>query len=92
MQNHALSMADCEEVEKVYFVGYQGSDLPLAIENNDKIEVRYISTSFIDKLKKLPKIFYFVYLILRIIIQLFQSFWVLFTVPNVRFWVYQNPP
>ncbi|CAI2369884.1 unnamed protein product [Moneuplotes crassus] len=92
MQNHALSMASCDEVDRVYFVGYQGSDLPLAIQQNDKIEVRYISTSLIDKLKKLPRIFYLVYFLLRIIIQLLQSFWVLFTLPNIRFWIYQNPP
>ena len=92
MQNHALSMASCEEIETVYFVGYQGSTLPNAIQENEKIEIRYISTKLIDKLKRLPKILYLLYFILRIIIQICQSLYILSTLPNIRYWIYQNPP
>lgn len=92
MQNHALSLAECEEIGTVYFVGYQGSELPQSIESNEKIIVRYISTSFIDRLKRLPKIFYLIYALLRILIQVLQSLWILFSLPNIRYWVYQNPP
>ena len=39
MQNHALSLSECEEIDTVFFVGYEGSDLPLSIKNNDKVSI-----------------------------------------------------
>ena len=42
MQNHALSLSECEEIDTVFFVGYEGSDLPLSIKNNDKVSIFYL--------------------------------------------------
>ena len=41
------------------------------------IKVRAPSSKVVDALKKLPKIFYLVYAILRIVIQSLQLFWLL---------------
>ena len=67
MINHALSIANLTSYY-VDLIGYQGNSLPKSVENNDKIESRYLSTKLIDQLRKLPKILYLLYAILRIII------------------------
>jgi hypothetical protein len=71
MLNHAQSAAMSPEIDSIELIGYKGSSLPEWIgETNGKVKVKYVSTKIIDKLKKLPKIFYFFYLILRILIQM----------------------
>ncbi len=69
MLNHALSLAKLTKF-RVDFVGYQGPSMPPNLVQNGVNPV-FISTSIIDSLKKMPKIFYIVYAILRILIQLF---------------------
>ena len=43
-------------------------------------------------MKRLPRIFYLVYVLLRIVIQILQTLWMLFRLPGIRYWFYQNPP
>ena len=77
MLNHALSAA--QNNINVTLIGYQGSSLPDSIIafNKDKsagrgrITVRPLSTTVVDVLRKLPRILYLVYAILRILIQTF---------------------
>ena len=92
MQNHALMLSTLDEINQVNLVGYQGSKLPDSVLQNDKIQVTYISTWLIDKLKNLPRILYLVYVLLRIVIQVLQTIYILIRLPNISFWVYQNPP
>jgi beta-1,4-mannosyltransferase len=68
MINHALSVANLTSYN-VDLIGYRGSSLPEAVENNKKIRTRYLSTAVVDTLRKLPKAFYLLYAILRILIQ-----------------------
>ena len=52
--------------------------------------MRYLSTKLVDALKKLPKILYLIYAILRIIIQVLQMVYVLRT--PYDYVIMQNPP
>ncbi len=47
MINHALSAANLTDYY-VDLVGYRGQSLPQAVEKNQKIHARYLSTAIID--------------------------------------------
>ena len=89
MLNHAISLADFTKL-KVDFIGYRGSSMPKKLENV-KVNLVYIDTTIIDYLKKMPRIFYLVYAILRILIQIVQLFYILVK-GNYDHILVQNPP
>ena len=64
--------------------------MPEEVESNKKIRVRYLSTKLIDSLRKLPKILYLLYAILRIIIQIVQMVCILSS--SYEYVIVQNPP
>jgi len=69
MLNHALSLAN-NTPYMVDLIGYRGQSLSEEIKSNKSIKMRYLSTKIVDKLKQLPRLFYLVYAILRIIVQI----------------------
>jgi len=68
MQNHALEILNNTDYN-VYFVGYHENRSHDSIENNDRITIVPVSTWWLKPLQKLPKIFYYFYAIVRLIIQ-----------------------
>ena len=71
MLNHALEASLVNEGEgfDVTLIGYRGSSLPAAIVEKRNIVTCELSTSIIDVLRRLPRIFYLLYAVLRIVIQ-----------------------
>ena len=71
MLNHALEASFVNESKgfDVTLIGYGGSSLPKALAEKQNIETRELSTSIIDVLRRLPRIFYLLYAVLRILIQ-----------------------
>jgi len=52
--------------------------MPKKLEDyGDQIKLVYLSTSLIDALKSLPKIFYIFYALIRIVYQVLQLFFIL---------------
>ena len=89
MLNHSISLSQFTNL-KVDFVGYQGSDIPNQLKQNN-VNVVLINTSIIDVLKGLPKVLYLFYAIIRIILQVTQLFYMLL-VGNYDYILMQNPP
>jgi hypothetical protein len=75
MCNHALSAANSKLFRRVDLIGYRGNSksttlpLPQPIRDHEAIHVHFLSTSIVDALKRLPRFFYLVYALLRIVIQ-----------------------
>jgi beta-1,4-mannosyltransferase len=90
MLNHSLSFATLTQYE-VDLIGYRGSNLPDEVRSNKKIRTRYLSTSIVDYIKRLPKVLYLVYAILRIVIQIIQLLFVLMS-RQYDYIIVQNPP
>lgn len=88
MQNHALQLA---RDFHVYLIGYRENEPTTEITSNPDIELVDISSDFIKKLKAV-KLFY-LYALLRIIIQTLQLLWLLiFRLKGLKFVLVQNPP
>lgn len=87
MLNHACSFAANTNC-KVDFVGYEGTSMP---KDLPEISLIHIDNSLINKLKLLPRVFYLVYAILRILIQIWQLFSILVRADHDVILV-QNPP
>jgi len=69
MLNHAISLAEFTKM-KVDFVGYKGSSMPKKLEEHqNQLSLVYIDTTIIDAIKGLPRVFYLLYAVLRIVIQ-----------------------
>lgn len=49
--------------------------MPRSVQDQPSIQVTFLSTWLIDLLKKLPRVFYLVYAVLRTLIQIVQLFW-----------------
>ena len=94
MLNHALqaSLVNDGEGFDVTLIGYRGSSMPKAIVEKDNITTCELSTSIIDVLRKLPRIFYLLYAVLRIIIQSCQLLYQLFVRQRFDYILVQNPP
>jgi hypothetical protein len=73
MLNHALSLAEFTELD-IDFIGYEGSSMPIKLDQFRQIHLKYIDTSIIDTFKKAPKVFYLLYAFIRIFVQTFQLF------------------
>ncbi|KAL4463791.1 hypothetical protein ABPG72_012409 [Tetrahymena utriculariae] len=100
MKNHSTQLASAGY--EVYFVGqlvknnliqYVENQVHKIIRDNPNIKIIDISSNLVDKLKKLPRFLYLLYAALRIIIQIFQLFYIyLFKMPKPEFVIIQNPP
>ncbi len=66
MINHALSVATLTKDYNVDLIGYRGNSLPQAVERNERIRTRYLSTKFLKMIQQMPKVLYLLYAILRI--------------------------
>lgn len=75
MVNHALEAS--EYFEQVDLIGIQGSSLQQSVTQRDNIRVTYISVWLVDILRTLPRAFYVLYGIARLIIQTYQLLWYL---------------
>lgn len=66
--------------------------MPKKLEDyGDQIKLVYLSTSLIDALKSLPKIFYIFYALIRIVYQVLQLFFIL-VLGSYDYILVQNPP
>ena len=91
MLNHACSIA-ANTSYRVDFVGYRGGSMPKKLEEyGDQLQLVYINTTIIDTLKRLPRAFYLFYAILRIVIQVLQLFWLVYSGSYDQI-IMQNPP
>lgn len=59
---------------------------------SENIRVTYLSTWFVDLLRKLPRFLYLVYAVLRLVTQSVQLLWVLLFSNTYSYIVIQNPP
>ena len=75
MVNNALEAS--EYFEQVDLIGIQGSSLQQSVTQRDNIRVTYISVWLVDILRTLPRAFYVLYGIARLIIQTYQLLWYL---------------
>ena len=66
MQNHAIEIVNKTDYH-VYFVGYHENRAHDKIEKNERIDIIPISLTVVNCLRKLPRILYLVYALLRII-------------------------
>lgn len=97
MLNHALSIANSLDNVFVDLVGFrgkflvsEGSELPAAVKENSRIRVRYVSTAVQDRLRKLPRLLYPLYALLRIVIEVMILLWLLlFKLSRPRFYLIQ---
>ncbi|KAL4477428.1 hypothetical protein ABPG74_002578 [Tetrahymena malaccensis] len=91
MKNHSTQLAQAGY--EVYFVGQLENQVHKVIRDNPNIKIIDISSNLVNKLKKLPRFLYLLYAALRIIIQIFQLFYIyLFKMPKPEFVIIQNPP
>lgn len=90
MLNHTLSLAEFTKFD-IDFVGYKGSSMTKKVDDYKQINLVYINTDIIDKLKSLPRIFYLFYAIMRIVIQITQLFLIVAR-GNYDYILMQNPP
>ncbi len=65
--------------------------MPQAVADNKRIRTRYLSTSFLKVIQKMPKQLYLLYAILRIIFQVIQLIYV-FLSEHYDYILVQNPP
>ena len=74
----------------VILILIKGSELPSAVKENSAIHVKYINTTIQDKLRKLPRILYPIYALLRMVIEVFILLWILlFKVSKPKFYIIQ---
>ena len=93
MLNHSKAISEVmNEIDEVSLIGFKGSDLRSDIANDNKIRVYYIPEKINNYLKKLPRIFFLISAIIRIILQVFYLFYILLTIPHFKFLILQNPP
>jgi beta-1,4-mannosyltransferase len=91
MLNHSKAISEImSEIDQVSLIGYQGSDLRSDIKNDSKIKVYYISEN--NPLKKLPRFMFLLAALIKVLLQVFNLLYTLFTIPNFKFLILQNPP
>lgn len=91
MLNHVTSLAENTKLN-VDFIGYEGTSMPKKLEDyGQQIQLVYLSTSLIDSLRNIPKIFFIFYALVRVVYQVFQLFFILFF-GGYDYILVQNPP
>lgn len=91
MINHALSIANLTKDYQADLIGYRGNSLPQAVEENQRIRPRYLSTKFLKMIQQMPKALYLLYAVMRIIFQVMQLFYI-FLSEHYDYVLMQNPP
>jgi beta-1,4-mannosyltransferase len=91
MINHALSVANMTQSYEADLIGYQGSSLPETVKSHTRIRTRFLSTSFLNIIQKMPRVLYLLYAILRIVFQVIQLS-VIFLTEHYDYILMQNPP
>ena len=93
MLNHCVAISEnMPEVQQISLIGFNGGDIRSDIAMNKKIKLYYIPTNLNNKLKSMPRYLFFLSALLRIFIQIFSLFYLLFKVPKSKFILVQNPP
>ena len=102
MQNHTVEITKNTDYS-VYFIGYKGffkstmkikckfleSNINENILKNDRIQIIDLKNSFIESLRKLPRIFFLIYAFLRIVIQIMQLIFIFAKLKHVDFVIVQ---
>lgn len=93
MLNHCAAISECfDNMNQISLIGFNGGDLRSDIATDKKIKVYNIPDKLNNKIKKLPRQLFILSAFLRIIIQIFELFYILFTIPKPKFILLQNPP
>jgi beta-1,4-mannosyltransferase len=82
---------------EVDLIGCPGSQLRSSLHSSPRVRVKTISSSFVDRLKRLPKAFFLVYAAFRILVETLQLLWVFGRMQRprlalVQVMLTQNPP
>ena len=93
MLNHCIALTEAfPDINEISLIGYNGGDIRSDIKNNSKIKEYYIHQKINKFLRKLPRCFFLLVALIKIIIQTLSLFWILFTIPKFKFLIMQNPP
>ena len=93
MLNHCVALSSSfPNINEISLIGFNGGDLRNDIVSDKKVKVYYIPEKLNNRLKKLPRFLFLLSAFLRIIIQIFTLFYMLFTIPRPKFILLQNPP
>jgi len=94
MLNHSKAVSEnMPEIEEISLIGFNGGELRSDITTDTKIKVYYIPDRINNILKKLPRIFFVLSAIVRILLQIFfLTYILLFKIPRPSFLILQNPP
>jgi beta-1,4-mannosyltransferase len=94
MLNHSKAISQImEEIDEVSLIGFNGGELRSDIMTDKKIKIYYIPERINNSLKKLPRIFFILSALVRIVLQLFFLLYILlFKIPKPSFLILQNPP
>ena len=94
MLNHSKAISQVmPEIDEVSLIGFRGGDLRSDISTDEKIKVYYIPEKINNLLKKLPKIFFLISALIRIVLQIFFLLYILLVkIPRPNFLILQNPP
>mmetsp|Transcript_20922 Transcript_20922/g.38772 ORF Transcript_20922/g.38772 Transcript_20922/m.38772 type:complete len:425 (-) Transcript_20922:641-1915(-) len=76
----------------VDLVGCPGSQLRKEIGDSSRVKVNTLSSSFVDRLKQLPRAFFLIYAAFRILIETLQLCWIFGTIRKPKLALIQNPP
>lgn len=94
MLNHCKAISNTmKEINEISLIGFQGGDLRSDISMDRKIKVHYIPEKINNYLKKLPRVFFLLSALIRILFQIiFLIYILLFKIPKPEFLILQNPP
>jgi len=94
MLNHSKAISQVmPEIDEVSLIGFRGGDLRSDISKDKKIKVYYIPEKINNLLKKLPRIFFLISALIRIVLQIFFLLYILLVkIPRPNFLILQNPP
>ena len=86
MLNHCVALSSSfPNINEISLIGFNGGDLRNDIVSDKKVKVYYIPEKLNNRLKKLPRFLFLLSAFLRIIIQIFTLFYMLFTIPRPKF-------
>ena len=93
MLNHCIALAESfPNINEISLIGYNGGDIRSDIANNTKIKQYHFFQRINKFLRKLPRIFFILVALIKIILQTISLTWILLRIPKFKFLILQNPP
>ena len=94
MLNHCRAISESlTNVGEISLIGYNGGDLRSDIKSNNLIKTYFIPEILKSFFNKIPRIFFPIVALIKILLQFFILFYILlFKIPKPKFLILQNPP